>query len=129
MNPVRADHERCLQQLTGFKPDFHMVIGLANANAAPGEMDRPRLQAFNRFDEHPMQIAAVQQGVRRTVTKRRTCAEIVPCPGFARAPMPNLLPQRAGLYVAQHLFKAESNQFASAVRANLDAGTYYLQPA
>src|SRR5262245_6046217 len=90
----------------GIKSDFDMLVGLGNADAAPGKMECIRLQALDRVGEEPVQIATVEHDMRSAVALIGGVG-FKPIPGFAGAPVANFPPLRIDLNAAERLFEPE----------------------
>src|SRR5262245_16120440 len=127
VNTVRSNHKRRTHSFPGIKSDVHMLVGLGDANAAPGKMECIRLQALDRVGEELVQIATVEHDVGRAVALIG-CAGFKPIPGFAGAPVANFPSFRIDLNAAERLLEPKRMKNAGAIRTDLDSGPNFSQP-
>src|SRR5262245_17284259 len=93
VNAVCSDDERRTHRFASLEADFDVLVGLDDVDAAPSKVNCIRFQACNRFRKNSVQVRAVEQNMRRTVTPSGGRTEFVPSPGLASAPVPNFLPR------------------------------------
>ena len=100
---------------------------LRDADAFAIEMDRVRLLAADRIEQHGMQIAAVKHHVGKSVALDRDRAEIEQLPGLAGAPEPDFLAGDDDAEPLRRLAEAQRIEHARAVGADLHAGAELLE--
>ena len=100
---------------------------LRDAGALAVEMDRVRLLAPDRVEQHGVQVAAVEHHVGKAVALDRHRAEVEQLPGLAGAPEPDFLAGDHHADLLDRLAQAQRVEHAGAVRADLHAGAELLE--
>jgi hypothetical protein len=128
MYAVRSDNKSRVDRIAVCESEVHVLIGLADMDTPFGQVDCIRLYVLDGFDKHIVQIAAVKQDMRRTITLVGRRPEVVPFPGLSGAPMANFLPQRANLNLSKRFFKTKGNKNARSICADLDSRSHLSEP-
>src|SRR5205823_1823480 len=112
---------------TVFELQRDALVLLREAAAARAKMQRVRLGAAQRADDHVEQIRAVDGEVRRAIALDGDRAEVEQLPGLAGLPMADFLALRLARQGLELLADAKRVEHARAVRRELHAGADFLQ--